>query len=183
MHYHGVLSYLTETALTFPLSTRQATLHACLTSTHAFFSFLFSIPLVDWYKITYISWCQVRYILTVLFKLSNFESPDWDLTHVREILDLSLIIENVISQLETVQIWASRNGNGQGDGFLFRLLPRLREYKDAFERKRALILGDGSTPSYGPTPIPMNDLMFGQLDDAFWQEIVNDWNLLPPLQQ
>jgi len=28
----------------------------------------------------------------------------------------------------------------------------------------------------------MEDLIFGQLDDAFWQEIVNDWNLLPPIQ-
>lgn len=181
MHYHSVLTYLTENALTFPLSTRQATLHACLTSTHAFCSFLFSIPLVDWYKITYVSWSQMRHILVVLYKLSNFESPDWDPSHVREILDLSLIIDNIVLQLEKVQIWASRSGDGRGDGFLFRLIPKLREYKEAFERKRAIILGENKTPSAGPTPIPLNDLMFGQLDDAFWQEIVNDWNLLPPV--
>ena len=89
MHYHSVLSHLTETALTFPLLTRQATLHACLISTHAFFSFLSSIPLVDWFKITYVSWSQMRYILAVFYKSSNFESPDWSPSHVLDILDLS----------------------------------------------------------------------------------------------
>jgi hypothetical protein len=182
MHYHCVLAYLTETALTFPLSTRQATLHACLTSTHAFCSFLFSIPLVDWYKITYVSWSQMRHVLIVLYKLSNFESPDWDLSHVRRILDLSVVLENIVSQLEKVQIMASRSGDGQGDGLLFRFIPALRQYKEAFEQKRAIVLGENRTPSAGPTPpIPLENLMFGQLDDAFWQEIVNDWNLLPPI--
>jgi hypothetical protein len=82
----------------------------------------------------------MRHILVVLFKLSSFDSPDWDPSHVREILDLSIIIQNIISQFEKIQWWSSRNGDGQGDGFLFRLIPKLREYKEAFELKRAFIL-------------------------------------------
>jgi hypothetical protein len=183
MHYHSLLTYLTETALSIPLSTRQATLHACLTSTHAFFSFLFSIPLVDYYKMTYASWSQMRHILVVLYKLSSFESPDWHPTHVREILDLSIIMQNIISQFEKIQWWSSKNGDGQGDGFLFRLIPKLREYKEAFERKRAIILGEAGPPSTELSPLPMDDLMFGQLDDRFWQEILADWNWLPPANQ
>ena len=96
-------------------------------------------------------------------------------------MDLSIIIDNVVSQLEQVQVWASRAGDSHGDGFLFKLIPRLREYKEAFERKRAVILGQQKTPSV-ETPIAMDDLMFGQLDDAFWQEIVAGWDLLPPVQ-
>jgi hypothetical protein len=142
---------------------------------------LFSIPLVDWYKVTYVSWSQMRLILVVLYKLSNFESPDWNPSHVREILDLSIVIENIVSQLEKVQLWASRTGDGQGDGFLFILIPRLREYKETFERKRAIILGEQKIPNV-TTPIAMDDLMFGQLDDAFWQEIVAGWDLLQPVQ-
>lgn len=175
MHYHSLLTYLTETALSIPLSTRQATLHACLTSTHAFFSFLFSIPLVDYYKLTYVTWSQMRHILVVLYRLSSFESPDWDLSHVRNILDLSTIIQNIISQFEKIQWWSNRNGD-QGEGILSRFIPRLKEYKEAFERKRAIILGETDTPSTETSPLPMDDLMFGQLDDAFWQEILADWN-------
>src|SRR5438270_11689345 len=102
MHYHSLLAYLTETALSIPLSTRQATLHACLTSTHAFFSFMFSIPTVDYYRLTYISWSQMRHALVVLYKLSSFESPDWNPSHVREILDLSIIIQNIVSRFESI---------------------------------------------------------------------------------
>lgn len=180
MHYHSLLAYLTGIALTIPLSTRQATLHACLTSTHAFFSFLFSVPVIDWYKFTYISWAQTRHNIILLQRLSSFESPDWDLSHVREILDLSLIIQNVINQVEKIQSWSTEDGDGQGGGFISRLLPKMREYKEAFENRRASILGEEVTPSGLPPPLTMDDLTFGQLDDMFWQEIVAEWNWLSP---
>ena len=183
MHFHSLLAYLTETALSIPLSTRQATLHACLTSTHAFFSFLFSIPLDDYYRITYITWSQMRHIVEVLYKLSSFESTDWDPSHVREILDLSIVIQNIISQFEKLELWAKINRNGQGDGVLSRLIPKLKEYKEAFELKRAVILGEAGPPSTELSPLPLDDLMFGQLDENFWQEVMASWNWQPPLNQ
>jgi hypothetical protein len=182
MHYYSLLAYLTEIALSIPLQSRQATLHACLTSTHAFFSFLFSIPLTDYYKLTYISWSQMRHILIVLYKLSSFESHDWDPSHVRGVLDLSIILDNIVSQFEQIQAWANRNGDDNYDEFLYRVIPKMREYKEAFERKRAVILGKPipiSLPNIEPQ-IPLDDLTFGQLDEAFWQEIVADWNLSRP---
>jgi hypothetical protein len=42
--------------------------------------------------------------MVVLFELSNFESPDWDPSHVRGVLDLSLIIDNMVSQFEKIQL-------------------------------------------------------------------------------
>ena len=88
----------------------------------------------------------------------------------------------MITQLERVQAWASQNGDIQGDGFVSKLVPRLRQYKEAFEMKRATILGEAGTLNMELAPqIPMDDLMFGQLDETFWQEIVADWNWLPPV--
>lgn len=177
MHYHSLLAYLTETALSIPLPSRHATLRACLTSTQAFLSFLFCIPLVDYYKFTYVSWAQLFHILVVLFKLSSFDGPDWDLTHVRGVVDLSQILDNVISRFQEIQ--TSTNA----DGLLVTIIPRLMQYKEAFEKKRATLMGGPAIMSQSEleTPLHMNldDLMFGELDEGFWQEIMADWGPMP----
>jgi hypothetical protein len=137
---------------------------------------------MDYYKLTYATWSQMRHILVVLYKLSCFESADWDPTHVREILDLSTILQNIISQFERIQQWSSRNG-GKGDEFLSRSVPKMLEYKEAFERKRAIILGEAGPPSTEVTPLPLEDLNFGQLDAQFWQEIMAEPNWIVPVDQ
>lgn len=183
MHYHSLLAYLTELALSIPFPSRQATLQACLTATHSFFTIMFSVPLTDYYKLTYFSWMQVRNIIVVLCKLSSFESPDWDPSHVRGVLDLSLILDNMISQFEKIQVWRIKQGQGTSDVFLERFIPRLKQYREAFQRKSQSLLGDPnalSQLSIEPmSHIPMDDLQFGQLDEAFWGELVFDWNNPP----
>jgi hypothetical protein len=176
MHYHSLLAYLTETALAIPLPSRHATLHACLTSTQSFLSFMFYVPLVDYYKFTYVSWAQMMHILVVLYKLSNFESPDWDLTHVRGVADLSQVLDNLIARFQQLMAWM------KGDELLSIAVPRLQQYREAFEKKRASLIGSPATSSSATVlqsePLPhmeLDDLMFGQLTEGFWQEITADW--------
>lgn len=177
MHYHSLLAYLTETALSIPLPSRHATLRACLTSTQAFLSFLFCVPIVDYYKFTYVSWAQLFHVLVVLFKLSSFESPDWDLTHVRGVMGLSQILDNVISRFQEIQ--TSTNA----DGLLVTVIPKLMKYKEAFEKKRETLMSGLAIPSQleleTPLHMSLDDLMFGRLDEGFWQEIVADWDPMP----
>jgi len=177
MHYHSLLAYLTETALSVPLPSRHAILRACLTSTQAFLSFLFCVPIADYYKFTYVSWAQLFHILVVLFKLSSFESPDWDLTHVRGVMDLSQILDKIISRFQEIQ--TSTNA----DGLLVTVIPKLMQYREAFEKKRATLMsGHAITPQSEleiPLHMSLDDLMFGQLDDGFWQEIMANWDPMP----
>jgi hypothetical protein len=114
------------------------------------------------------------------FKLSNFERPDWDPSHIRQILDLSLIFENIVSQLEQIQAWQSESGNGEGHGLFIKMIPALRQYKQAFENRRAATLNVKSPPSMEMSPITMDDLSFGLFNEAFWLEMMANWNSLPP---
>ena len=116
-------------------------------------------------------------------------------------MDLSQILDNIISRFQQLMAW------NKGDGLLSAVVPRLQEYRQAFERKRASLAGSPATSSSSTElelePLPqmeLDDLMFGQLDEGFWQEIMSDWDpisgqqfasqqvplattMLPPYQQ
>ena len=185
MHYHSILIYLTETALAIPLASRQATLHACLSSTHAFLAVLFSVPIIEYYKFTYVSWIQLSHTLGVLSKLSSFESSDWDPSHVQGVLDLSVVLDGLIDRFESLRTVRSVNGVQKEDDTLSRIIPRFREFKEAFERRRGQLI-------YGHTPTSQElvelsadfdmgdwkEVTFDEPDEAFWQEIMGDWQ--PP---
>lgn len=148
MHYHSVLASLTETALFSPLPSRSATLHTCLISTHAFLSSLFSVPTLEYYRFSYVSWMQLLHVLGVLSKLSRFESDDWDLSHVRGVLDLGLVLEGLIGKFRELEgVTSNSNGGGGGggglggddgpkNGLFERVIPRFELYKREFEEKR-----------------------------------------------
>ncbi len=190
MHYHSILIYLTETALAIPLTSRGATLHACLSSTHSFLAVLFSIPTFEYYKITYVTWIQLSHLLGVLAKLSSFESNDWDPSHVQGVLDLSLVLDGLIARFES--LIAARSADGvkkEGSDLLSRVVPRFREYKEAFEKRRGQLI-------YGHTPTSQElielsadfdmgdwrEVKFDEPDEAFWQEIMGDWAPMQPYQ-
>ncbi|MCJ1389948.1 hypothetical protein MMC18_002806 [Xylographa bjoerkii] len=183
MHYHSVLIFLTETALSIPLPSRQATLHACLTSVQGFLYSLFSIPTFEYYKFTYISWLQFYRTIIVLSKLSSFESDDWDPSHVRGVVDLSLILDGIIARFEELEAMLETRGELDNKNDMFaRVIPRLRQYKDGFERKSvALMEGNPLTSQKAVEQPPQldagdaSDVMLYQLDEAFWDEIVGDW--------
>jgi len=187
MHYHSILTYLTETALLIPFPSRQATLHACLASTQSFLSVLFSIPTKQYFKFTYVTWAQMMHTLGVLSKLFHFDSPDWDFTHVQGVVDLSLVLGGLIGKFEVLQA----AGVNQ-DGLFARIIPRFRQFKEAFEEKRAVLVSAQMALSQAMVePLPpaisqmdMGDgfggVMFTPLDETFWQEIMADLGPVQP---
>lgn len=178
MHYHSTLIFLNEMALRVPVTTRQAALYTCLTSIQAFLSLLGSIRTEESFKFTYCYWTQLTHILIVLGKVSCFECEEWDLRHVREVLDLSVVLEGFIARFEITL--ATR-----GDSELYRrIIPKFKQYKDVFERKRASVLREDEfmTPQWPqmqgqqhsqPEVGHYSNMM--QLDEAFWQELMGDW--------
>ncbi|KAI9745103.1 MAG: hypothetical protein M1818_001381 [Claussenomyces sp. TS43310] len=175
-----VLIYLTETALFVPLPSRQAILHACLTSTQSFFSLYLSIPLDNYHKITYVSGLQLTYALTVLDKLSHTESDDWDSTHVQGVVNISLVLDGIIARFEAIEGYG-RRAPGDTD-LLTKFLPMFRYHRQEVERKRAALmtsLTDYAQMEFSPVPHSdiggMSGVIFSDLDDAFWQEIIVDF--------
>ncbi|RDW82404.1 hypothetical protein BP6252_03516 [Coleophoma cylindrospora] len=174
MHYHSTLIFLNEMALRVPVASRQAALHTCLTSIQAFLSLLGSIRTEESFKFTYCYWTQLTHILIVLGKVSCFECEEWDLRYVREVLDLSFVLEGFIARFEITL--ATR-----GDSELYRrIIPKFKQYKEVFERKRASVMREDDfmasnwqqTQHHQPTQAEDNDPI---PDEAFWQELMGDW--------
>ena len=186
MHYHSVLIVLTETALSIPVPSRQATLYACLTSAHGFLYSLFSVPSFEYSKFTYISWLQLYRTIIVLSKLSSFESDDWDPRHVRGVLDLSHILDGIIVRFEEVKATLETRGQQvNDDSVITRIIPRFRQYKECFERKSVALMSENPMTSRTAAERPaqtdaedLSDLMLYQLDEAFWEEIIGDWGAM-----
>lgn len=106
---------------------------------------------MHYYKVPYVSWVQMNYALTVLSKLSLFESNDWDLSHVSGIMDLSVVMDGMLLRfeqiLETRRKVTGRSDGGEPnkeDGLFGKLIPRFREHKSNFERRRAEIMQKAS---------------------------------------
>jgi hypothetical protein len=174
-----VLIYLTETALSIPLSSRQATLHACLASTQSFLFCVFSVPTLEYYKVTYLTWIQLLHALDVLCNLSSYQSLDWDPTHVRGVIDVSLVIDGVIRKFEELQRLRQLPEKGpKKNTLLDTIISRLRQDKLGFEERSAMLVDMHELQSRDISDAPQQmevQEMFSELDDSFWQEIITDW--------
>ena len=123
----------------------------------------------------------------MLAKLSSFESDDWDPTNVRSVVDLSLILDGIIGRFEEMEAMLKQKGDARHDtGVFMRVIPRFRQYKESFERKSVALM-DGHPQAAGQTAEQASqfnagdvpEAMFYQLDEAFWEEIIGDWNAVP----
>jgi len=104
---------------------------------------------------------------------------------VQGVLDLSVVLDGLIDRFESLRTVRSVNGVQKEDDTLSRIIPRFREFKEAFERRRGQLI-------YGHTPTSQElvelsadfdmgdwkEVTFDEPDEAFWQEIMGDWQ--PP---
>ncbi len=178
MHYNAVLVYLTETAFFLPIASRTATLHACLLATHAFLNSLLSLPIQEYAALSYVTWVQAFYVLSVVSNLSKLDNEDWDSSHVQGVLDLGLVLGAMIVRFENIEA-----AHENQITILKVTVPRLQKFKEDFEAKRIEIMQRKMMPyevAYSAVPdlpvVSAPDSQWGHLDDAFWQEIMADWD-------
>jgi hypothetical protein len=71
-------------------------LNACLQATKSWFDVFFSFPPATYIGFPATVLIQMAQSVIVLYRLSMFEDPDWDIRTVRETANLSLILEKII---------------------------------------------------------------------------------------
>lgn len=172
---------------------------------------------MEYYKVIYPVWQQMMYSFGVLSKLSLLESDDWDLSHVGRMVDLSIVLDGMLDRFEEVTRLRQRltgldgrtpSSDGSDEGIFGKLIPKLRQHKETFERRRedisrraapAPLLPPSTFPmSSGPelqimassmpemlfnTHIPdnhfdMSQVNFNQLDDTFWSDFIGDYGIV-----
>ncbi|PYH98428.1 hypothetical protein BO71DRAFT_426074 [Aspergillus ellipticus CBS 707.79] len=132
---------LHEPALTLPKSdpsthaainanlTRLDPLYACLHAIKAFFDRLLSLPPAAFaaFPLTHI--IQTAHCFVTLFRLSTLDFPGWDPASVRDIVDITIIADQVADRWSRVAASIGvRNGGEQGDAYgrLAAMLSRLK---------------------------------------------------------
>lgn len=190
MHYHNAEIHLYEPSIRkasikvygSQSFQRVDLLYACLLACQAFFDVYLKLPPRTFFSFSIVNFGQMAHALTVYFKLSVLEAPSWDLQHIRETADISLLLEQLAGRFdEASRTIDSRKEMGGTDAFS-RCVRRLRWVKSRYDKK----INTESGPE-GPRELMNASQMggfemgdhFDFLDDTYWQEIMGGWDAMP----
>jgi hypothetical protein len=113
MHFHHAEVYLYEVALSKtivlselngPDSKRLELLSSCLRACKSASETFLLIPPADYPKYGTILWTDLVYNFIVLHALSCYDSPNWNLSYVREVLDFPDMLNSIIEGFNRVQL-------------------------------------------------------------------------------
>ncbi|KAL3436115.1 hypothetical protein BDV09DRAFT_58709 [Aspergillus tetrazonus] len=124
LHHHYTTLTLHESALTnSPITTttldfQQLEHHfACLEAAKSWFELFLSIPPVEYIGFPFSIFAQMVHNLVVLYQLSIFEDPSWDVATVRKTVDVLAVLETVIRNMGEVAAAAGLEGDPESDVF------------------------------------------------------------------
>ncbi|KAL4995730.1 hypothetical protein BDV10DRAFT_187770 [Aspergillus recurvatus] len=124
LHHHYASLTLHESALTgspvtsTTLDFQQLGHHyACLEAAKSWFELFLSIPPVEYIGFPFSIFAQMVHNLVVLYQLSTFEDPSWDVATVRKTIDVLAILDTVIRNMSTVAAAAGLEGELDSDVF------------------------------------------------------------------
>ncbi|KAL4812950.1 hypothetical protein BDW67DRAFT_178308 [Aspergillus spinulosporus] len=124
LHHHYTTLTLHEFALTSSpitsttLDFQQLEHHyACLAAARSWFELFLSIPPVEYIGFPFSIFAQMVHNLVVLYQLTTFEDPSWDVATVRKTVDVLSILEAVIRNMGEVAAAAGLEGEPESDVF------------------------------------------------------------------
>ncbi|KAL4744771.1 hypothetical protein BDW72DRAFT_74764 [Aspergillus terricola var. indicus] len=124
LHHHYTTLTLHEAALTSSpvtsttLDFQQLEHHyACLEAAESWFELFLSIPPVEYIGFPFSIFAQMVHNLVVLYQLSTFEDPSWDVATVRKTIDVLATLETVIRNMSGVAAAAGLEGEPDSDVF------------------------------------------------------------------
>ncbi|KAL4904012.1 hypothetical protein BDW74DRAFT_179102 [Aspergillus multicolor] len=139
LHHHYASLTLYESALTSTpvtsntLDFQQLEHHyACLESAKSWFALFLSIPPAEYIGFPFSIFAQMVHNLVVLYQLSTFDNPSWDVDAVRKTVDVLDILSTVIKNMGLVPGAAGLESDlgSDGDGDVFSVVARM--YKSVF---------------------------------------------------
>jgi hypothetical protein len=188
MTYYSAEIFLYESSL-YVLSTpstltsqRIDMLYACLLSTKSLLDVIIAQPLSSYFGFSVTNLAEMGHACSTLFKLSLVEQAGWDLTHVRQTVNLVAYFDQLISNFEEAGATIDRAQRSPSkESFPTGCSRAMGRVKGWYEAKLAL---DLETQGHqNPTSVTgVDDMMnwngFDYLDDSYWQEIMADMTFM-----
>jgi hypothetical protein len=147
------------------------TLYACFQATRSWFESYLSIPFADYCTLSLLHFGQLFHAIGALYKLSVFDVPEWDIATVRETLDLSSLLDQVVLRLEAAESLYAGSTVVQNSPWSF-CISKLRYYKAWWDMTVAPEMD--TSADVGNWPEGFNEellprMNFDSLDQYFWQ--------------
>jgi hypothetical protein len=157
-------------------------LWSCLLAIKSLFEIFLSQPLASFCGFSIIHLSQIGHGLSTMFKLSFVEEIGWDVAHVRETENLLYYFDRFIARFEEAgaaidqtQNVPCREAFGTGCSRVLRRIKGWYEAKVATESEQEN--GQEQTSLMGMEDVSIGG-SFDYLDDAYWQDILDDLNLM-----
>jgi hypothetical protein len=161
------------------------TLHKCLASTKLFLETYISIPAAVYWTLPISFFAQVAHVVSILSKLTLFDGDGWDVNYVRSHLDLSIVLQQILERFVEA-----------GKGFdvdpvtlehmdtfsrVARKIRRVRtwysaKYANESREENTQLQDENGQFREGEMMADVQSECF--LDDAFWREMMSDWDAL-----
>jgi hypothetical protein len=175
---------------------RLDSLCICLQAVKAWFETYLSIPSCDYPGFSFPIYTHMAHCIVALYRLSVFEHPGWDVIMVRRELDLSVVLEKVVSMFESVKEAVGfdteecdTNFESNGVMVYSSMGKRIGHIKCWWDAKMVAensannvvnnSMGAGEvTDTMGTNPFvvdPNQDFWPG--DDTWWQDVFGPWTI------
>ncbi|KAL3425401.1 tRNA processing endoribonuclease [Phlyctema vagabunda] len=149
-------------------------LHACLTSIISFFTIFLAASTSQYLGITIINGSHMVHAIAVLSKLSLFEAEDWDPKHVRDTLDLNMILDRLIQRSDLTARNYDQTDSHPGWKRGSRVVQTLKTWYNS----RLPQIPDTARIEAGNTGESFENLLPDQMDlmdAAFWNGVPGSW--------
>jgi hypothetical protein len=119
-----------------------------------------------------------------LSKLTLFECDNWDLSHVRQNLDLLEVLQQLAGRFEEAgKEFDVDPLTLQHSDVFSRVVKKIQRIKGWFDGRQVGcrtqdIMQAGNEGAMGPDEEAMVGVQFDLLDEAFWLEVMSDWETL-----
>ncbi|KAL4772925.1 hypothetical protein BDW60DRAFT_222131 [Aspergillus nidulans var. acristatus] len=177
LHHHYTSLTLNESALTnAPVISKNLNfqqlehLYACLEATKSWFDLFLTIPPVEYIGFPFSIFAQMVHNLVILYQLSTFEDPAWDITTVRQTADVLSILSTVIQNMSQVAPLAGLDGEPDSDIFS-RVAKMYRSVQMGWEVKlgpEPLSLASTHSSQSFPEPLDTMPINFPLMSDNDW---------------
>ena len=156
-------------------------LYSCLLATKTLFEIFLAQSLASYCGFSIIHLAQIGHGLSTLFKLSLIEDVGWDLAHVRETVNLQYYFDRLIARFEEAGAAIDQCQKPPcREAFATGCSRAMRRIKGWYEAKVAADTVQESGQEQGNL-MNMDDVCisggFDYLDDAYWQDVLDDFNL------
>ncbi|CBF75950.1 hypothetical protein AN3533.2 [Aspergillus nidulans FGSC A4] len=145
-------------------------LYACLEATKSWFDLFLTIPPVEYIGFPFSIFAQMVHNLVILYQLSTFEDPAWDIATVRQTADVLSILSTVIRNMSQVASLAGLDGEPDSDVFS-RVAKMYRSVQMGWEVKlgpKPLSLASTHSSQSVPEPLDTMPINFPLMSDNDW---------------